>query len=565
MKTRHILRLIAAASATLVACSGDDTTNPTTPSTDAGSTVVDSGTKPGTDAGGGGTDSGGGGTDAGGGGTDAGKSGAHVRVAHLAPDAPAVDFCVAVHGTTSFIGPVLKGAGAAAGLSFGTVTKYLDVPAAQYDVRLVAPGSADCAKSLAGLPDIVNLPALGDGVSATLAAEGELATGAVKPFGITPYIDDSTVAAGKAKLRFVHASPGTPAVDVGLGGGVLFTSVFTNVAFGAVSTAVGTNGYLETPPIAGAEISARAHGAITDVIAIKPAALPAGAIATAFAIGKIGDATHPLKVLLCVDNGAPTGVLGACTAVGAAPERAHVRVAHLSPDAPAVDVCIKPTTAADFTGSAPLLKSLGATAGLSYPQVTTFVDLPIAAYDIRIVLANAADCKTGAVPDTTNIAVTNGLYADVAATGELTPAGTEPKFALKVFPDENTVATGKAKLRFVHASPGTPAVDVGLGTGAGFTKVFSNVAFGAVDKTAPISANGYLETDPISAKSVTARIANATTDALTVPNVTLPANAIATAFAIGNKTGDAAHPLKVLLCVDTAAPTGLLAACNVAP
>jgi hypothetical protein len=64
---------------------------------------------------------------------------AHVRIAHVSPGAPAVDFCLARHGTTRFTGPLLAGAGRAAGLSYATVTRYFDVDAARYDVRLVAP------------------------------------------------------------------------------------------------------------------------------------------------------------------------------------------------------------------------------------------------------------------------------------------------------------------------------------------------------------------------------------------------------------------------------------------
>ena len=43
--------------------------------------------------------------------------------------------------------------------------------------------------------------------------------------------------------------------------------------------------------------------------------------------------------------------------------------------------------------------------------------------------------------------------------------------------------------------------------------------------------------------------------------VSLPAGAIATAIAIGGKTGQSKNPLAVLLCVDNATPTGLLSAC----
>ncbi|MFO0580466.1 MAG: DUF4397 domain-containing protein [Polyangia bacterium] len=492
---------------------------------------------------------------------------ARVRVAHLSPDAPAVDVCLSVRGSGTWSGPVLGGLGVAAGLPYGSVTKYLDVKAATYDVRIVAPGSSDCKKSLGGLADITSLPAIPEGASVTLAAQGELAPTGPNAFGIKPYIDDTTVASGKAKLRFVHASPGTPAVDVGLLGGVLFSSVFGNVPFGSGKAAgTNTNGYLETAPLTGVEISARASGTDKDVLAIKSASLPAGAVATAFAIGKIGAAATPLRVLLCVDNAQPAGNLSSCSQVGAAPERARVRIAHLSPDAPAVDVCIRPAGAS--YPAAPLLKGLGAAAGLSYPQITTYVDLPAAAYDVRIVLAGAKDCATGAVPDTTNVTVPTDITATIAALGVLDRSGaaaSNPPFGLKVLPDSTTVAAGKGKLRFVHASPGTPAVDVGLGKGAGFTKLYSNVAFGMTGSGADFDAAGYLEGAPFSGATVSARLAGQSADALSVSPVSLSAGAIATAFAIGGKSGAATNPLKVLLCGDNAAPAGLLTACVQAP
>ena len=514
--------------------------------------------------------------------SDASAPTANLRVAHLSPGAPAVDFCIAVHGTTAFTGPLMAANGVPAGLSYANVTKYLVVSAAQFDVRIVAPGSTNCATSFGGLPDVTNLPALPAGSSATIAAEGELnpGDGGGQPFGLKAYIDDATVTAGKAKLRFVHASSGTPAVDVGLGGGVLFTPVFTNVAFG--NTAAATNGYVETDPIANAEISTRANGTTTDVLAVKGANLAAGTIASAFAIGKIGNTTSPLRVLLCADNGTPNGALTPCNVVGDTPQRAHVRVAHLSPDAPAVDICLTPT-GTTFT-TTPILRSLAVTTGLSYPQVTTYLDLPVQAYDVRIVLSTASDCAMRAVPDTMNVAVTDGLYATIGALGVLmgpdagtadagmadagmADAGADPGFALKVFADDRAAPTpaGNILLRFVHASPGTGPVDVGLGSGGTFAKVFSNVPFGMVATGAGIDANGYLSSAPLASQTISVRAAGGTTDVLVVPNVTIPAGAIATAFAIGNKTGDATKPLKALLCTDSAAPVGVLTPCTVAP
>jgi hypothetical protein len=226
-----------------------------------------------------------------------------------------------------------------------------------------------------------------------------------------------------------------------------------------------------------------------------------------------------------------------------------------------VDVCIAPTGTTAFAG--PLLASLGAASGLSYPQVTVHVDLPVAAYDLRIVVAGAGDCSKPAVPDTKNVAVSDGLTATVAAIGDLTPAGSDPGFSLAVFADDTTVTSGDGALRFIHASPGTPAVDVGLGSGKSFTPVFTDVSFG---KTAaeggPIDANGFYVGAPFSAQTVAARAHGSSADALVVPSVSLPAGAIATAIAIGGKTGQSKNPLAVLLCVDNATPTGLLSACQ---
>jgi hypothetical protein len=493
-------------------------------------------------------------------GGDAGA--ARVRVAHLSPDAPAVDFCVAPAGTQAFAGPVLGGAGAPLGIAYGNVTRYFELPAIRYDVRLVAPGAADCGRAL--VPDVTDLPALPGGASATIAAIGKLDhDGTGEPFAVRAYLDDADVAAGQAKLRFVHASPGTPPVDVGVGGGALFTPVFPDVAFGG--TLAAGNGYVTTPPLDGAELSARLAGTLADVLSITPASLPAGAIATAFAIGQASSEEAPLGVLLCVDNAAPHGIETECKVVGAPPARARIRIAHLSPDAPAVDVCLKPAGGAAY--ARPVLAGLGAAGGLQYPQVTAYVELPPARYDARIVAAgDPAGCANAAVADTQGLAVDAGLTATIAAIGVLDRAGAashDPGFRLAVYADATATAAGQGKLRFIHASPGTPAVDVGLGVGHGFARVFANVAFSGIARNAPIDAQGFASVSPFTAP-VTARLAGSTADALTVPGVTLAAGQIATAFAIGNKTGQAANPLRVLLCDDKKS-TGLLASCVTAP
>jgi hypothetical protein len=503
----------------------------------------------------------------------------NLRFAHLSPGAPAVDFCLAVHGTTVFTGPLLGDQGLITGLPYAAVTRYLTVNAAQYDVRIVAAGATSCATSLGGLPDQTNLPALAVNGATTIAAIGELAPGdgGGQPFGLKAYVDDTTVATGNAKLRFIHASSGTPAVDVGTSGGVLFTPVFSNIAFG--NTAAATNGYVQTAPLTNAELSVRANGTTTDVLAAEGTTLASGTIATAFAIGKTGNITTPLRVLLCADNAAPVGVLTPCNIVGDEPNRAHVRVAHLSPDVAAIDVCLAPT-GGTFAGAG-ILRRLNAPAGLVYPQVSTYLDLPIATYTVRLVAAAATDCATPAVPDTPNVAVVDDLYATIAALGDLTvpptdggapdagnaDAGTPPSsFALKVFVDNRAtpVPAGNINLRFIHASPGTAAVDVGLGSAGAFTPLFTNVAFRNFGLGVGIDLNGYLSTAPIAAQTLSARLTGGTTDAVVAPNITITANTLATAFAIG-KVSDVAHPLRILLCLDSNAPMGVLTTCTAAP
>jgi hypothetical protein len=508
---------------------------------------------------------------------------ANLRVAHLSPGAPAIDFCLAVHGTTVFNGPVLAGQAVLTGLPYAAVTKYQTVAAGQYDVRLVAAGATSCATSLGGLADQTNLPVIAANSAVTIAAVGELSPGdgGGQPFGLRAFVDDTSVATGNAKLRFVHASSGTPSVDVGTGGGVLLNPLFNDIAFGMAASA--TNGYIQTPPLANVEVSARVHGTTSDVLSIPNTELASGAIATAFAIGKTGSIVTPLRVLLCLDNGVSVGALTPCTVVGETPKRAHVRVAHLAPDVPAVDVCLAPSGSA-FAGAG-ILRRLNVTAGLTYSQVTTYLDIPLASYTVRLVAATATDCNTAAVPDTLNVVVVDNLYATIGALGDLSvppsPEGGVPdagdagtvdggmstgSFALKVFVDDNgpPVPVGNINLRFIHASPGTAAVDVGLGSAGAFTPLFINVPFRDFGAGIGIDVNGYLSTAPLAAQTLSARLSGGTTDAIVVPNVTITAGSLATAFAIG-KVGDTNRPLKVLMCTDSAPAAGVLTPCTVVP
>lgn len=253
------------------------------------------------------------------------------------------------------------------------------------------------------------------------------------------------------------------------------------------------------------------------------------------------------------EGGAGEGGAGEGGAGGGPSGQAQVRIAHLSPDAPNVDVCVADAGGV-FTG--PILKALQVAVGLGYTQVTSYTPVPAGTYTFRVVAPNAADCTTGLLPDVTGIAVEGGAAYTVAAMGQFAAAGTDKPLEIKAFKDELTVEMGKGRLRFVHASADAPNVDVGLVSNVGvFTPVFENVAYGA---------SPSLDTTPLPNVIVGVRATGATDVALTVPGVSLAAGEIITAFAIGNVDNDP-KPLKALFCIDSANTNGALADCTAVP
>jgi hypothetical protein len=241
-----------------------------------------------------------------------------------------------------------------------------------------------------------------------------------------------------------------------------------------------------------------------------------------------------------------------------APSTLKLRIAHLAPDAPAVDVCLAPSGSARFSG--PVLEGAGGASGLAYGQATRYLDVAAGQWDVRVVAASAADCATPIVPDTTGVTLAAARAITVAATGLVAPGAGQPGFALVPLEDVTQVAPDRARVRFVHASPGTPAVDVGTGSGASFTPVFTAVTFPGIDADLPA---GYFDTAPLTGVTLSARATGTTADALVVPGVTLPAGTVATVFAVGLLGG--APPLSVLVCADDLGATALLGACAIAP
>jgi hypothetical protein len=266
---------------------------------------------------------------------DASPASTYVRVAQLSTDAPALDFCLGVPATAAvrgpFIGQFVGAAGISsdagvAGLSYGQVSTYFTVHAGATELYLVPAGSASCSPD--GGADELQLPPL-VAVAYTILVVGEVTPADGSPGVSVRLIPDGdptapSPASGGASLRAINAVSGAGAQDFGFGS---FASgwlpLLTGVAFGAADTQaapsegmVDPNGYLPVGPFSDEALSARASvGATSDTAVALDASVGFGSIATVFAIGTLGDATHPPQLLLCDDNAPVGGYLADCSVI----------------------------------------------------------------------------------------------------------------------------------------------------------------------------------------------------------------------------------------------------------
>jgi MYXO-CTERM domain-containing protein len=211
---------------------------------------------------------------------------ADVRVVHASPDAPNVD--VLVNNGLAF-----------SNLPFASATTYASLPAGMYNFKVVPAG-------LPG-PAVINADAmLSNNIDYTIAAVNTLSK--IEPLIL---IDNNTLIGDKARVRFVHASPDAPAVDIALkGGGVLFG----NVLFKGVGDylAVGGGTY---------DFEVRLAGTSTVVLDVPGIALSNNAVYTVWAMGQVTPGGTPLQAVLTTDAIPSPGALALLGIAGAAVAR----------------------------------------------------------------------------------------------------------------------------------------------------------------------------------------------------------------------------------------------------
>jgi hypothetical protein len=428
--------------------------------------------------------------------TETSMGNGNVRVAHVSPNAPNVD--VYVDGSA-----VLEDVG------FGTVSQYLEVPAGDRQVEITAAGDPDASVFSGAVPVAAD-------TDYTVAALGEVGDAADRSFDPLILEDDNSAPGNDtARVRLVHASPDAPSVDVTLASNG--DAVFDGVAYADAST-------VEVP--AGdytLEVRGDTESNDGEVVAEFDVSLSGGQVYTAFAAGYLSadddPADTPFELVVAQDTGGMESE-----------EPANLRVAHVSPNAPNVDVYVD--------GSAVL-------EDVAFGAVSGYLELEAGTHTVEITAAGD--------PDTSvfegEVTLEAGADYTVAAAGEVGDMADEPFEPLVLEDDNSDPGSDTARLRAVHVSPDAPAVDVTVeSTG---DALFDGVAFGQSAYT-EVPANDY---------TVEIRADNEENDGDVVGDfdVSLSGGEVYTAFAAGYLSADddpADTPFELVVAQDTETMSG---------
>ena len=202
---------------------------------------------------------------------------AHVRVAHFAADAPAVDVYVN--------GAVTEGSE----LAFGSVSEWMEVPLGVASIAL-APAGTSLDEAAVGPVDVT----LASGSWVTVAAVGSAANGTLTA---QPIVEDfSTLPNGQARITFFHAIEGAPAVDVLAAG----TPLVAELAFPGTS-ADGTNdgAFTVAEPSGTYDFQIAATGTTSPALLTVPATEIAGG--STYLVAFIGSPDSPNAVVVATD------------------------------------------------------------------------------------------------------------------------------------------------------------------------------------------------------------------------------------------------------------------------
>jgi len=390
-----------------------------------------------------------------------------VRALHASPDAPAVN--ILVNGAEA-----LSGVDYAQGSGFVPVVEENNI-----QVEAIIPG---------GNAVVIDADVdLDYNTEATVIAVGTVST--IAPLAIVNP-SDSLITDGYFRAQVVHAAPAAPAVDV------YVTAFDADLAGSAPVNGAGTplafqdfTGQLEVPA-GDYQIRITAGGNPAAVVYDSgEISLAAGADLMIVAVENTGPGATPVQ-LIVLDGMAASQLNDVNTP-------AAVVAAHLSPDAPAVDIL------ADVNGTAedeaiPLVRNVA---------FTEFCELDSVPAPGDYTLSVVANADNSVVALQFPLVVEQGTEATAIVSGFLS-SGDPAITALPLAGNTRSVIT-ETKLRITHGSPSTGPVDlylVAAGTDiAGVDPTFADVPFGA-DTTQLSVANAVYDAIVTPAGTKTAAI-----------------------------------------------------------
>ena len=176
---------------------------------------------------------------------------------------------------------------------------------------------------------------------------------------------------------------------------------------------------------------------------------------------------------------------------GAAPAAARVRFIHLSPDGPAVDLCLIPS---DGPPIGPLLENLSLEpAGLGYLGATSYLEVPAGGYQAVLLEAAGTNCEGPTLPAQLDLQLEADSSLTVTASGMVAGSAGEQALQLISYSDDTAAITGMVRQRFINQLVGAPSLSLGQDAGKNFVPLFSDVAYSQVGDA---SGEPYLVSDP---------------------------------------------------------------------
>jgi hypothetical protein len=437
-----------------------------------------------------------------------------VQVVHASADAPAVDVLVN--------GAVPEGL---AGVPFAAASPYLALPPGEISAAvnaLLPDGSSAEVLAVPQLPldSSVAYTVIAAGSTAGLLS-GSAAETALQLFLLTRPVAESI---DGVRIQVLHGSPSAPQVDVYVTGPEDGLAGLEPVTF-----AFGESIDLGVVPAAEYRIRVTPAGAELVVFDTGPVALPQGADLSIVAVDNTGPGSAPIALLAVFADGTVAELRD-----GGAAAPAGLTAVHNAADAPAV--CVVADDA-----STEAVERVELFAGVPFRAFGYLGEVPPGSYlvGLEVFSAETGCAGTTAVPFDDAVAFTAGSEATAIVAGSL-GAGTLQLIALA--DDLRPIAT-EARVRIVHGSAATPAVDIYVvPAGADITSpdvapAFSGIEFPADTGFVSLGAGEY---------DVFVTLSGDTTPAIAVEGIAFAGGEVITAIASDPAEGETLPGLVVI-------------------